>query len=291
MKRIGYRDKVIYKGGIYHITQRAPGKEMLFLEEDDYITFHYLIKKCTKDFKLDTFSFCPMPNHLHLLLRINEANLSEAMKSLFTSYGVRFNKKYERKGHVFCGVYRASMCLDDAHLIGASLYIHLNPQKAGIVRDACDYQWSSVGAYINPQDKIERTFLNNDFILKIIDEDLNKAAFLYRKMLKDSNNVEYENIIENPRAIINFTKSIYDKMTEHLEDRKIRNEFIISEREIDEKIKGLTNGNKKHAGVPADKKAVIYLIKQLKSRGFTIKEIAKTLNIAYPIIYRRQKSR
>ena len=38
-----------------------------------------------------------MTNHIHLLIRINKANLSEAMQALFTAYAMRFNIKYERK--------------------------------------------------------------------------------------------------------------------------------------------------------------------------------------------------
>lgn len=136
-----YREKIISADSVYHVTQRAPGKELLFLEKNDYLNFIYLLKKCAKEYKLDVFCFCCMPNHVHLLLKINETNLSKAMKSLFTAYAVRFNNKYERKGHVFCGVYRASMCLDDAHLLGASLYIHLNPIKAGLVNNAFRYRW------------------------------------------------------------------------------------------------------------------------------------------------------
>lgn len=282
-KRASYRKKIIYEGGVYHITQRAPGEEMLFLENNDYITLLYLIKKYAKDFKLDVFSFCLMPNHIHLLLRINESNLSEATKSLFTAYAMRFNKKYERKGHVFCGVYRASPCLDDTHLITASLYIHLNPQKAGIVDDACSYRWSSIATYINP---LHRSFLKSDFILGILDEDLDKATSLYKKIFREYSKLDYEDIAENPKAVVNFAKNGLEKLSELLAHRKIKKDFIVSEKNVDEMIKKFRSRSKWHISDLEEKGELISLIEQLKSQGLTLTDISKTLAISRHALYR-----
>ena len=276
-----YRNKVIEAGEIYHITQRAPGKESLFIEDNDYLTMLALLKRWYKEFNLDIFSFCLMPNHFHLLLRINEPNLSEAMHSLDTSYAVNFNTKYQRKGHVFCGVYRGSMCLDDAHLIGSSIYIHLNPQKAGLVKSGLDYRWSSIKVYINPEIK---SFVKNDFILKIINDDLEKSSHFYKDILEQSLTVDYENIIENPRAAINFCKHIFKNLLNNLQGRTIKKDFIATELTIDEMIDEFKQ--KKRKAKPEDKKALVYLVEQLGSRGFTVTEIAKILNISRQALYK-----
>lgn len=281
-KKISYRQKLIYEGGIYHVTQRAPGEELLFRENNDYITLLYLIKKYAKDFKLDIFCFCFMSNHIHLLLRINEPNLSKATKSLFTAYAMRFNKKYERKGHVFCGVYGASPCLDDAHLITASLYIHLNPQKAGIVDDACAYRWSSIAGYINPQ---HNSFLKRGFILGILDEDLGKATSLYKEMFREYSKLDYEDIAENPKAVVDFAKSGLGKLSKLLSHRKIKKDFITAEKDIDDMIKKFRNRNKRYIGKLKDKKTLINLIGQLKLRGFSLTDISKTLLVSRQSLY------
>lgn len=275
-----YRNKIMRAGGIYHVTQRAPGKESLFIEDNDYLTMLALLKDWIREFNLDVFSFCLMPNHFHLLLRSNEPNLSEAMHSLDTAYAVRFNIKYERKGHVFCGVYRASMCLDDIHLIGSSVYIHLNPEKAELIKEAQDYRWSSVKVYINPEIK---SFVKSDFILKIIHEDLKKASGLYKHMLKEYSPFDYDNIMENPNAGIKFSKTIYSNLLNILQGKMIKQDFITTELTIDKMIEEMKS--RKHKTKPEDKKAVGYLVEQLKSRGFNITEIAKTLNMSRPTLY------
>ena len=275
-----YRDKIISAGEIYHITQRAPGKEMLFVEDSDYLNMLSLLKDWVKEFDLTIFSFCLMPNHYHILLRINKPNLSKAMQCLNTSYGMRFNKKYQRKGHVFCGVYRASMCLDDVHFIGSSIYIHLNPQKARIVENALDYRWSSVKLYIDPEIK---SFIKNDFVLEIIDNDFKKASSLYKNMLKEYSYIKYKNIIEDPKAGINFAKEIFKSLSKTLQDRDIKKDFINGEISLDNMIEEFKK--KKPKKTPEEKQALVYLVEQLKSRGYNITESTRILDVSRQTLY------
>ena len=86
-----------------------------------------LLKEISGKHALTVLSFCLMPNHVHLLLKTGEKNLDQAMRDLFSRYATWFNRKYERKGHLFGGPYRQAVCLDDAYLLAVSIYIHLNP--------------------------------------------------------------------------------------------------------------------------------------------------------------------
>ena len=117
------RNKVIPAGSIVHIIQRAPGKESLFVEDNDYIHFLHLLKKTAKKYSLAVICFALMPNHFHLLIKFREENASYAIKNLCERYAMYFNTKYERKGHVFYGAFRARLCLDESYLLIASLYI------------------------------------------------------------------------------------------------------------------------------------------------------------------------
>ena len=84
------------------------------------------MKKITQKRSLDIYAFCLMPNHIHLLVSPREDELQESMRDLFSRYAMIFNRKYERKGHLFGGPYRQAVCLDDTYLLAASLYIHIS---------------------------------------------------------------------------------------------------------------------------------------------------------------------
>ncbi len=275
-----YRRKIIQAGEIYHITQRAPGKEIIFVEDADYLNMLSLLKEWVKEFDIEIFSLCLMPNHYHLLLRINKPNLSQAMQSLNTTYAMRFNTKYKRKGHVFCGVYRASMCLDDLHFLGSSLYIHLNPQKAHLVEKAEDYRWSSINVFIHSETK---SFVNKEFILQMVNEDLEKASSLYKEMLENYSKIKYDSILENSKAVVGFCKQIFRNLPKFLSKRLINKDFISKEVHLDEMIEEFKKKKRKNA--PENKKAFLYLLEQLKSRGFNMSQIAKILNVSRPSLY------
>ena len=59
------RNKLSYPGAAYHVTQRATGKDDLFIEDSDYLYMLHLIKEKSRQFDLNVFSFALMPNHLH----------------------------------------------------------------------------------------------------------------------------------------------------------------------------------------------------------------------------------
>ena len=275
--------KVLVEGGIYHITQRAPGKEVIFVEEADYLRFLKLLKESSKKFSLDIFCFSLLSNHLHILLRTEQRNLDKAMKFLFQSYAQFFNKKYERKGHVFCGVYRASFCQDESYLIVTSLYIHLNPYKAGLTKNIFEYKWFSLQPYIRP---IKSSLLNPGFILDILALDRGEARKIYKELIGGSSSLKYENILENKGAI----KTFYKEFTSWLKKGalkmffKRRNPFY-SYFELEKKIEEIKKGNLK-LNSPQSKEGIRYIIEQLKSRGYTIYEIANILGIGRATLYR-----
>lgn len=53
----------------YHVYNRAHGEEQLFRSEDNYYFFLRRYKKYVEPLA-DTFCYCLMPNHFHLLIRI-----------------------------------------------------------------------------------------------------------------------------------------------------------------------------------------------------------------------------
>ncbi|MBN2120784.1 MAG: transposase [Candidatus Omnitrophica bacterium] len=276
------KDKIIFEDGIYHITQRAPGREVLFLENSDYLHFLSLLKETTSAFRLNIFSFVLMPNHVHILLQIKENNLPQAMKQVFQRYALYFNKKYERKGHVFCGVYRAALVNSEPYLLAASLYIHLNPFKAGLCKDAKDYQWSSVSLYTEGNG---RSFINSRFILEFLDEDMDKSRDIYRKFLVRSSRLKQESILEEPKALAYFRDRLLKIIPKTISKLKNGQSRFGPLSDLEKKIEFFKR-HKKKLRKSKDIAAIKYIIEQLKSRDYKVVDIAKKLNMDRTTIYR-----
>ncbi len=79
---------------------------------------------------VDIGAYCLMPNHFHILAREKIKNgISIFMGKLSTAYSMYFNKKHERTGKLFEGVFKATHANNDRYLEYLFVYIHLNPIK------------------------------------------------------------------------------------------------------------------------------------------------------------------
>ncbi|MFH1455123.1 MAG: transposase [bacterium] len=75
-------------------------------------------------------AWCLMPNHFHLLVRAKtDGGLSKFLAKLQTGYSMYFNKRNERSGSLFQGVFKAEHVDKDEYLKYLYSYIHLNPVK------------------------------------------------------------------------------------------------------------------------------------------------------------------
>ncbi|TVQ95444.1 MAG: hypothetical protein EA399_17860, partial [Desulfovibrionales bacterium] len=202
------RYKLNEPGLISHITQRAAGREPLFLEDGDFLTMLGLLKESAEKFSLTYYALCLMRNHVHLLVMPRERNLAEAMRSIFSRYAAKFNRRYERRGHLFGGPYRQSICLDTTYLLAASAYIHLNPVRAGLVEDANAYRWSSSSLYCRkPSDE---SFVDPQPVLRLVHDDESIARKMYGQLLQRAKNAEPENALECEGAVEKFCVRLAD---------------------------------------------------------------------------------
>ncbi|MBU4345201.1 MAG: transposase [Proteobacteria bacterium] len=273
---------------VSHITQRAAGKEPLFMENSDYLFMIGCLKKIADNYSLRVYAFCLMPNHVHLLLSPTESNLYDAMRDVFSRYAMKFNKKYERKGHLFGGPYRQAVCLDDSYLLAASLYIHLNPVKAGLATDPLAYRWSSCRLYY--EDNAPKSFIDPDFILNLLSGNEIENKKKYRLLLKQGGELEAAHVLEQEDAIERFQiklatifPSIFKMTNKKKQIAKFLGIDLTGMEELERQIE--TVEKKFSHSKPESRKAKKYLIEQLVARGYKRGEIAGRLGVSRKTIY------
>lgn len=273
---------------VSHITQRAAGDTPLFLEDNDYLFMLSNLQDISQKRSLDIYAFCLMPNHVHLLLRPCETGLHEAMRDLFARYAMMFNRKYERKGHLFGGPYRQAVCLDDSYLLAASLYIHLNPVRAGLVLDPREYRWSSVNVYQSSNEVT--SFVKSSFVLGLLGNDLKEQREIYTKLLHDSMGLESDDALEKSDAVSFFRKilaknfpNVFSLLRKQKQVARLTGLELLDDEEIDNKIQEMRGWKTKNT--PEEKKARKFLVQQLIARGYKRKEIAGKLGVSVKTVY------
>jgi putative transposase len=161
----------------YHIYNRGINGSTVFFEPKNYT---YFLQQCARYVHpwVDTFAYCLLGNHFHLLVRVrSEDELSKAMiknkekpiywhvsngfSSFFQSYTRAINKMYERTGPLFESPFKRIAVKEEAYFSQLVTYIHHNPVKHGFVTDFRDYAYSSYHAHLGSSD----TKLNQQDVL------------------------------------------------------------------------------------------------------------------------------
>jgi putative transposase len=273
---------------VSHVTQRAAGKEPLFLEDSDYLYMLANMKDITKKRSLDVYAFCLMPTHVHILVSPRGDELHEAMRDLFSRYAMMFNRKYERKGHLFAGPYRQAVCLDDSYLLAASLYIHTNPTRAGLVTDPRGYRWSSVKLF---HDHIApHSFLKPDFVLRLLGREDGKRMKIYSDLLDRSMSLATGDVLEQADAVSRLRKAlaqifptVFDSVGKKKQIAQRTGLELLDEEDLEQTIRAMKARNTRIS--PETKKARRFLIEQLIARGYRREDIAAILGVSVRTVY------
>ena len=223
---------------IYHIVIRGVGDSLIFKNKDDRYrgifslyefntTTSIEIRKQREKRKIakrsggqtsadsrkllvEILAFWFMPNHIHLLLeQIRNNGITQFMQKLGTGYATYFNKKYNRKGHLFQGRFRAVHIKNNEQLKTVFVYIHTNGvsliepkwKERGIKnlkkvnKFLESYKWSSYPDYIGKENFPSVT--KRDFLLKVMGGKEGCRNFVnswvkYKKELRDLNKIGIE---------------------------------------------------------------------------------------------------
>ena len=139
--------RVWYPGAIYHVMSRGNRKKNIFEDVEDYVRFLDMVQDAQEMYGFTVHAICLMTNHFHIEIETADVALSRIMQRIKSLYAEDFNYRHHYSGHLFEGRYNACLILNDRYFLEVSRYIHLNPVKAGMVREPAAYEYSSYGAY------------------------------------------------------------------------------------------------------------------------------------------------
>lgn len=173
---------------------RGINRQIIFDDDEDRERFLETIVRYKKEIDFELYAYCLIDNHVHLLVKENEIELSIMMKKIATSYAYYFNFKYGRTGHLFQDRYKSEAVEDYKYLYTVIRYIHQNPVKAGM-SSMEDYKWSSYKEYID-----EAFVIDKDFFMEILDTDRKKAIDKYIVFMNEFNEDECLEVSESDRT-------------------------------------------------------------------------------------------
>ncbi|MHB8917192.1 MAG: transposase [Desulfocucumaceae bacterium] len=138
-------------GLFQHVIARGIEQRPIFIDDNDRHDFIRRMAKLLPETDTRCFAWALLTNHFHLLLRTQNQPLATFMRRLLTGYAVYFNRRYNRSGHLYQNRYKSIVCEKETYFLELVRYIHLNPLRAGIVKNLHEldiYPWSGHAALI-----------------------------------------------------------------------------------------------------------------------------------------------
>lgn len=127
-----------------HVVQRGNNRAACFAGDDDRRLYLRCLGHSAERYSCAVHAYVLMTNHVHLLLTPSESHsVSRLMQHMGRRYVRTFNERHGRTGTLWEGRFRSSIVDSERYFLTCMRYIEHNPVRAGIVRDALDYPWSS----------------------------------------------------------------------------------------------------------------------------------------------------
>jgi putative transposase len=134
-------------GYAYHGLNRAVGRATLFHKDADYAAFEKVLRQAKEWQPMRMLGYCLMPNHWHLVLwPEHDGDLSEFLRWLTVTHTQRYHAHYHSAGTgpLYQGRFKSFPIEEDEHLLTVLRYVERNPLRAGLVRRAETWRWSSL---------------------------------------------------------------------------------------------------------------------------------------------------
>src|SRR5947209_4469298 len=109
--------RVVVPGLPHHVTQRGNRRLQTFFSDEDYRAYLDLMAHWCTACRVEIWSYCLMPNHIHLIaVPDSENGLRRAIGEAHRRYTRRVNFRQRWRGHLWQGRF-ASFVMDEPYLL------------------------------------------------------------------------------------------------------------------------------------------------------------------------------
>jgi REP element-mobilizing transposase RayT len=144
--------RVSLEGALYYITTKADYKLDLFREDSDKNRYLFFIFEYKNLYNFKLYSLVLNSSESHLLIEPSQQfTISQIMHDVNVNYTKYYNKKYEKKGHLFEERFKAVLIEKEGHLLEMTRFVHRIVLKDNPAMQLKDFRWSSYLSYIKAE--------------------------------------------------------------------------------------------------------------------------------------------
>ena len=139
--------RVDVAGEIFHIINRSNARWNIFKTDKDFNGVFKSLVETLKIIPIDIFAFCLMSNHWHFVVRPKKGG---DMGTFFGKFTQKTTQRWHTQhgsigsGHLFQGRFKSFLVEKDDYFLQVVRYVEANPLRAGMVKKAEEWMWSSL---------------------------------------------------------------------------------------------------------------------------------------------------
>ncbi len=154
--------RVVAVGYPHHIIQRGNRRQKVFFADKDRYLYLKLLKEQGEQYGLEYWSYCLMDNHVHLVAVPKKEDSFQAFAMTNWRYTKAINENHGWRGYLWQGRF-ISYPMDEGYCFLGVRYVERNPVRAGMVKRAEDYFWSSARSHVDKKEDmlITRCYLQD----------------------------------------------------------------------------------------------------------------------------------
>ena len=134
---------------IFHCLNRGNDGRANFEDDGDFAAFEGMLESTLKAVPIRLLAYCLMHNHWHLVLWPRERWRTGEIHAPLNDHAcpaLRYHRhrQSDGRGHVYQGAFRSFPVQEDRHFLVVGRYVERNPLRAGLVKRAENWKWSSL---------------------------------------------------------------------------------------------------------------------------------------------------
>lgn len=139
--------RIEFPGAVYHVSSHGEGNSSIFMDNADRQCLLSALAHGMQRFDAQVLAYCLLKDSFELVVYTAQANLSRLMRHVNGVYTQAFNRRHGKAGPVLQGRFKSVLVDREKTLLGACQYVDSAALRAGLVRTAGAWNWSSYGAH------------------------------------------------------------------------------------------------------------------------------------------------
>lgn len=209
--------RINLEGALYYITTKADYKLNLFRDDSDKNRYLFFIFEYKGLYNFKLYSLVLTSKESHLLIEPSQQfTVSQIMHDVNANYTKYYNKKYEKKGHLFEERFKAVLIEKQGYLLETTRFVHRIVLKENSLLQLKDYKWSSYLSYIKAeQDKNIYSNIDCEEVLNLLPAPLENRPAGYQEFVEKASRQDLE-AFENKmyRASVVGSEKFVEKIKE-----------------------------------------------------------------------------